>query len=538
MALCGIGIAAAAGWLVAGGSVPPVQPFLGQAEPAADNSDGRAPVHLDSAPSAAMVSVDGRSRGQTPLATWLTPGQHTLSLDQPDSLAEQQSIDVADSGASVHMDLWQRRPQVVPVRPVYPGASLRDVAFLNDGQLMLSVGMPTQAAASIASTELWRMDPATGQLSRLKVPGLQIAPSVMAVAPDDDQVAYVVPGSSATTTASGWSITSNNPSSGATPQASRPESIWLAPLDPSQPPRHVFDLPSIAAPSLETGSPEHVVELLWTPDKKRLVVITRQPGPPLRARIFLVDVADAQDAPSDALVLLPAEVLPRSEVIDPSGRWLALVTHAAMAPGGTDILNACTLELAPGGGFRDLADLGTLDRAPSVAPFAWVPASSTDPLRLVFVGPAPSVSSNNGGLFGIFGALRPVPPPMALFAVAVEASGLQEAQPRRLGSITGVVGPVWRSDNSLLGFARQDDGTLGLRSIDPTSGAVHDTGVRLPAGTGQGSGLAARWDTVHGYAALATRATASTIGTTSGMSGALQAWLVSFAPNSSKGQGS
>jgi len=294
----------------------------------------------------------------------------------------------------------------------------------------------------------------------------------------------------------------------------------------------------MAAPSFETSSPEHVVELLWTPNGTRLVVITRQPGPPLRARIFLVDVADAQDAPSDALVLLPAEVLPGSEVIDPSGRWLALVTHAATAPSGTDVLNACMLELAPGGGFRDLADLGTLDRAPSVAPFAWVPASGNDPLRLVFVGPAPSVSSNKGGLFGIFGVLRPAPPPMALFAVAVEASGLQEAQPRRLGSITGVVGPVWRWDNSLLGFARQDNGTLGLRSIDPSSGAVQDTGVRLPAGTGQGSGLSARWDAVHGYAALTSRPTTSTIGSTSGVSGALQAWLVSFAPTSSKGQGS
>src|SRR5207245_7878226 len=111
------------------------------------------------------------------------------------------------------------------------------------GRLVLSVAMPTQAAASTASTELWRMDPDTGQLSRLNVPGLQIAPSIMAVAPGDDQVAYVVPGSSATTTASGWS-TSNNPSTGAKPQASRPESIWLAPLVGSQPPRHVFDLPS------------------------------------------------------------------------------------------------------------------------------------------------------------------------------------------------------------------------------------------------------------------------------------------------------
>jgi hypothetical protein len=148
----------------------------------------------------------------------------------------------------------------------------------------------------------------------------------------------------------------------------------------------------------------------------------------------------------------------------------------------------------------------------------------------------PSASSNSGGLFGIFGALRPAPPPMAPFVVDLEASGLQEAQPRRVGSITGVVGAVWRLDNSLLGFAWQDDGTLSLRSIDPGSGAVQDTGVRLAADTGQGSGLAARWDAVHGYAALVSRPTTSTIFATNGVSDALQAWLVSFAPDSTRGQ--
>ncbi len=267
MALCGIGVAAAAGWLLAGGPVPSIRMLFGQVEPAAAESvAGGAPVHLDSTPSGAVVRIDGTSRGQTPLDTRLSPGQHTLNLDQPDSLAEQQTVDVADGGASVHIDLWQRRPQVVPLRPVYPGASLRDVAFLNDGQLLLSVATPTQAASSTAATELWRMDPATGQLGRLGVPGLQIAPSMMAVAPDDDQVAYVVPGSSAATTASGWSTTSNKPSSGATLQPSQPESIWVAPLEASQSPRHVYDLPSMAAPSLRPGSPEHIVELVWTPD--------------------------------------------------------------------------------------------------------------------------------------------------------------------------------------------------------------------------------------------------------------------------------
>ena len=79
----------------------------------------------------------------------------------------------------------------------------------------------------------------------------------------------------------------------------------------------MFELPSLSAPSLETGSAEHIVDILWTPDGARLVVITRQPGPPLRARMFLLNVADGPDMSSDALVLLPAEVLPGLPVFDP-----------------------------------------------------------------------------------------------------------------------------------------------------------------------------------------------------------------------------
>jgi hypothetical protein len=174
----------------------------------------------------------------------------------------------------------------------------------------------------------------------------------------------------------------------------------------------------------------------------------------------------------------------------------------------------------------------------SAAPFAWLPATDSTPDRLVFVGPAPTAASGGGlfGISGIFSALRPSASPSGLFMANLEAAGLGDAQPRRLGTATNTFGPVWRSDNRLFGFARQDDGTLALRSIDPTSGAVNDLGVRLPAGTAQGTGLSGRWDTRHGNALLLSRPSAGgTIGATAS-GGPLQAWLVSFvSPSSTAG---
>ena len=119
----------------------------------------------------------------------------------------------------------------------------------------------------------------------------------------------------------------------------------------------------------------------------------------------------------------------------------------------------------------------------------------------------------------------------------LEASGLADAQPRRLGTAINTFGPVWRSESALFGFARQDDGTLALRSIDPTSGAVHDLGVRLPLGTAQGTPGCP----VAGIRAMATRCcsptrpTGGTLGA-SASGGPLQAWLVSFvSPSSTAG---
>ena len=54
--VCGLGSAATAGWVLAGGSVPPVQLFGARAQlAAADTTDGGAPLHLDS-----EVHVPGR----------------------------------------------------------------------------------------------------------------------------------------------------------------------------------------------------------------------------------------------------------------------------------------------------------------------------------------------------------------------------------------------------------------------------------------------------------------------------------------------
>ncbi|MDQ6673823.1 MAG: PEGA domain-containing protein [Chloroflexota bacterium] len=536
-AVCAIGIAAVAGWMLAGGNLPSGESVFGQTEPVAVPSSSGSSVHIASSPSGAQVHIDGQNSGETPLDVRLLPGQHRLSLRHPDNLDDEQTLQVTETAATVNIGLWRRRPDVVMLRPIYPGASLLDARFLNDGQVALLVGLPSHTGAATTGRELWRLDPATGQLARVAIPGMDNAASSLVLSPDSDRVAYVTPGSSPpgsspSVTATGWSTA---PSTSTTQkQANEPESVWLAPLDGAQPPQRIFELPSVSTPATAASS-EHIVDLVWTPNGSQGVAITRQTGPSVRARVILLNVAAAIDAHNQApdaneLVFLPAEVLPDSAVPDPRGRWLALVTHAAS--GGNTLVSLCVLELRPGGAFRDLADLGAAPGA-AAASVAWPPAAETNaPDRLVFVGPAPAAASGSGGpfgVFGIFGTLRPSAPPSGLFMADLQAAGLEGTQPRRLGTAINNFGLVWHFQTTLFGFAREADGTLSLHSIDPTSGAVRDMGVRLPAGTAQGiGGLSARWDARHGFALLLAHVSADgTFGASAGRS-PLQAWLVSF----------
>jgi len=539
--LCGVGIAGAVAWMLAGGSVPSSEMWSGQPALLVDGARG-APIHIDSSPAGAQVRVDGASAGKTPLDLRLEPGQHTLSLQHPEALDDDRTLHVGATGATVAVDLWRRPPAVLALRPVYPGASLLDARFLRDGRVALLVGLPSQRypGAQPASREVWLVDPVAGQPTRVAMPGMATPATTVVLAPDRDQVAYVTPGSAAPVTATGWSMAGS--AANATPQKIQPEAVWLAPLDGSQPPRRIFELPSASTP-VGPADAEHIVDLVWTPDGSRLVAITRRTGPPVRSRVFLLNVftaaetqaaADSQAADADELVLLPAEVVPGSPVPDPTGRWMALVTHAAVAPAGSDLLNLCVLELRAGGTFRVVADLGAGAAVPAAAPVAWPPEGSNGADRLAFVGPALAAPSRNGGLFGIFDALRPVAPPSGLFIADLEkTSGLADAQPRRLGTAINNFGLVWRFPTTLFGFARDDNGTLALHTIDPTSGAVHDLGVRLPAGTARGTtGLSARWDARHGSALLLAHVPDGGSSVASAGGGPLQAWLVSFvSPN-------
>jgi PEGA domain len=543
-ALCAVGIAAAAGWMLAGGGVGPgdslrfSEMWFSHSSPAVVTGSSGTPMHIDSSPSGAQVRIDGSIAGKTPLDLRLEPGQHTLSLQHPDALDDERTLQVGDGDATVDVELWRRRPAVLALRPVYPGASMLDARFLEDGRVALLVGLPSQLypGAQPARREVWLLDPVAGQPARVSLPGMATRATTMVLAPDGDQVAYVTPGSAAPVTATGWSMAGSSATTvSSQSEKAQPETVWVSSLDGSQP-RRIFELPLVSTPATPAGA-EHVVDLAWTPDASRPVAITRQPGPPVRSRVLLLNVpaaGDSQPADADELVLLPAEVLPASAVPDPTGRWLALVTHAVVVPGGNNLLNLCVVELRPGGTFRDIADLGSGAARPAAAPVAWPPEGGTESDRLAFVGPAPAAPSSNGGLFGIFGALRPAPPPAGLFMADLQASGLQGAQPRRLGTAINNFGLVWRFETTLYGFARQDDGTLALHSIDPVSGAVHDLGVRLPAGIAQGmTGLSARWDARHGSALLLARAPGGGTSAAAAGGGPLQAWLVSFVSSSS-----
>ena len=228
-------------------------------------------------------------------------------------------------------------------------------------------------------------------------------------------------------------------------------------------------------------------------------------------------------------MLLPAAVVPSSGSADPTGRWLAFVAHATTAGSSTrERLTLCVVELRANGGFRDLADLGSIRQLRAAPPVAWAPASHEGaPQWLAFVAPLPVGTSSGGGLFGPFGALRPSAPASGLFVAEVDAPDPSGRQARRLGTATGwsprsgaTAAPCWDWR------ATKAAGWLSARSTRPRARCV--TWVPgLPAGTGQGSGLAAHWDPARGRVLLLTYPATSTTATSAPTP--VQAWLVSFA---------
>jgi hypothetical protein len=174
LVLSGVSVAAVLGWLLAGGNLALPEVLVDRVAPGtAATPAGTAPIHLDSSPSHAQVNLDGTRLGWTPLDVQLSPGQHAVGLQHPDALDQDERLTVPESGAAVSFRLWRRRPDVLPLRPVYPGASLVDAHFLDDGRVALLISLPPRPGESGATRELWRLDPATGQPSRVTIPGIQ-----------------------------------------------------------------------------------------------------------------------------------------------------------------------------------------------------------------------------------------------------------------------------------------------------------------------------------------------------------------------------
>jgi hypothetical protein len=369
----------------------------------------------------------------------------------------------------------------------------------------VSVPGPTGLAQPRFARELWQLDPKTGGVVRLAPVDLpDLGAPLVTLAPGGRQVAYVVEGSPVVSTSLWPTAMPNGPARGV---ASAAPAVWLTTLDGSARARRVFELPHAA--STAAMNAERLIDLVWNPDSAHLVAITRLDGSPARARLFLIDVAPARetaDSPTAVeLLLLPAEIVPASASVDPTGRWLAFLAHATTASSAGTGLNLCAVELRAGGGFRDLADLGSYTGRPATAPVAWAATGGdSSASHLAFVAPVPGGSTSNGGLLDLFGALRTSAPPSGLFLADLNAQGTQASQPRRLGKLTGVVAPVWRQDGSLLSFVRQNDGALALQAIDQ-NGAVHGPAAPLPKGAIQGNSVAARWDSERGRALLLSR---------------------------------
>jgi hypothetical protein len=334
-------------------------------------------VRLDSTPSGADVRVDGKRRSQTPTLLSLSSGSHSLVIKKSDSLEHVQPLEVAANGTAVSIHLWRREPDIISIRPVLPGAILTDARFIATGVLGLTVNGRGGSSATQPGgpTETWQLDPETGSLVRLPfASSLQSSVHTAALAPDGKQVAYATGGSG--TTNSVWPTT---------PTAVRPDSI--APALPSVRVSNVDGTNAhtavelARAPGSSSSDTERVTDLVWTPDGERLVIVIRTNGTPARSSLVLVylgprrEQADPRPRRTE-LAVLPAEVVPGSAMTDPTGRWLSFLAHAATTSNTNTGVSLCVVELRPGGAFRDVADLGPLQRLPAVASVAWVPQSA------------------------------------------------------------------------------------------------------------------------------------------------------------------
>jgi len=259
---------------------------------------------------------------------------------------------------TITVRMWLRRPTAMLLKPAYPGASIADVAFLEDGRLALSMAVPAGSTntGERQLREPWMYDPARGNLTQFETRDSSPRAAAVSISPDGDHVAYLLPGPSA----------SQPGAAGA-----RLKEVWVASAEPTPPPVRVFALPSANTSSTpgsaNSADVEEVHDLAWTPDGHHLLVTVRLAAiaggyaPAPRSRLLLVDASPEQLGPPVELMTLPAEVVSGSYTWAPDGNWVAFLTQATSGSGGNNFVALCAVDTRAGGaisGFRYVADLG------------------------------------------------------------------------------------------------------------------------------------------------------------------------------------
>lgn len=517
--VCAVG-AAWGGWLLAGGDPSAIElpswasPGISSVHAEADKEDR---LQVISQPAGASVILDGNRRGSTPLVLTVSRGTHALLLRHPDAIDEQRQISVV-TDTSMNVSMWLRRPTATLLKPAYPGATISEVRFLEDGRLALSMAViaTSRNRSESASREAWIYDPVRGSLTPFATQG-STAPQAaeIAISPDGHRLAYL-----------------QADPAGVSP---RPTEVWVASAaDTTAPAVCVFALPSAntSATSGSTGSAdvEEIHDVAWTPDGSHLLITVRLAAisggyvPAPRSRLLLVDASPGQNAPPVEVMTLPAEVVTGSYTWAADGNWVAFLTLAPDVSGGNTFVALCAVDTRAGGAisaFRYIADLGRVADPVGplpVAPVAWSPGGEG---RLVYAAATPKITvSNPLGLPTTSGG------DPGLFTASPGGQGLSAEEGQRLGAVSGLLAPAWTSADefdgaTLIALARSDKGNrpLVLRGIDAVTGVPQNLDISLPAGIGGSGAVAARWDLAHGRLLVLARHDNS-------RSGLLDFWLV------------
>jgi len=413
---------------------------------------GYASLVVTGVPTGTEVVVGNLVRGYTPAGVRVPAGDQRIQLNHPGYSSSARWMH-GTAGQTLTFDdhLWLQRPDVLRLQPVFPGATITDAMFLHDGQLVLTVTMPSEM-----DRQFWLVD-STGGTRRLDPPDLHGA---VALSPDGTRIAALAPDKtplSASERASGPSHT-----------------IWTLDTDGKHA-RQIFALPS-------SMSGDHLSDASWSPDGRRLLAISTLPlsGGTTQSRLIVLDLpAIAGPTQAHNLITIPSDMVIGSARWSPDGAWVVLMTH-------TDQVTSLVLVNTTNGAFRYLADLGT--RVAVFLPFTpldWTPDSQ----RLVYAAPNPEPNTTTIW----FVSSKPT---AELFTFAIDTRAIH-----RVGT-TEARSPVWRTPDQLLALATRG-GTRGLllRSFDPDGTGQDQTILPITLG----ATCTARWDAAHARAVVASR---------------------------------